>query len=97
MANAKYQENTEDRALLSLRAVGRRGVTFETGLGRGEGNGSGGPNSDRGSGWRPGAHGKGLCIWMVESSLVWLEHRWEMTLGKGTLEPILKSLLQTIK
>lgn len=29
------------------------------------------------------ARGKGLCIWRVESWLLWLKHTWEMILERG--------------
>lgn len=30
------------------------------------------------------ACGKGLCIWRGESWLLWLKHKWEMILERGT-------------
>lgn len=61
-------------------------MTFEQGSGGGKESGSAGPDSERGSGRYAGvcARGKGLCIWRVESWLLWLKHKGEMILERGT-------------
>lgn len=50
----------------------RRGVTFDMGLGDRKG-----PVPS----WAPG---EGLRIWRVESGLLWLKHRWDITLERDT-------------